>query len=97
MAVINPMNLRPLGPGIVMRAFLRRLLQDLKLDQTSTSVSQPGGDAISARVATTDYDYILTICRDVIAVLVIAVQKTLGIRLAKLHFEGNALPVSPFN
>src|SRR5258708_37142112 len=97
MAVINPMNLRPLGPGIVMRAFLRRLLQDLKLDQTSTSMSQRGGDAISARVATTDYDYVLTICRDVIAVLVIAVQKTLGIRLGKLPCEVNGLQVAPFN
>src|SRR5260370_29256954 len=97
MAVINPMNLRPLGPGIVMRAFLRRLLQDLKLDQTSTSVSQRGGDAISARVATTDYDYILTICRDVIAVLVISFQKNFVIRLEKLHCEVNALQVAPFN
>src|SRR5436853_7936707 len=97
MAVINPMNLRPLGPGIVRRAFRRWLLQDLKLDQTSTSVSQRGRDAISARVAATDYDYILVFRRDVIAVLVIAVQKTLGIRVEKLHCEVNALQISSFN
>src|SRR5437016_5211337 len=97
MAVINPMDPGPLGPGIVIRAFRRWLLQDLKLDQTSTSVSQRRGDAIGARVAATDYDYILTVCSDVIAILVIAVQKTPGIRVEKLHGEVNALQAASCN
>src|SRR5256885_15844282 len=97
MTVINPVNLRPLGPGIVRRALRRRLLEDLKLDQTSTSMSQRRGHAISARVAATDYDYVLVFRRNVIAVLVIAVQKTPGIRVEKLHCEMNALQISSFN
>ena len=80
-----------------MRAFRRWLLQNLKLDQTSASMSQRGGDAISARIAAADYDYVLVFRGNVIAISVIAVQKTLGIRMEKLHCEVNALQVSSFN
>ena len=59
LAVIEPVNLRPFGPRIVLRAVHRRLGQNFDLHQALAAMTHRSANAIGAGVATADDDHIL--------------------------------------
>ena len=83
LAVIQLVNLRPFGPGIILGALHRRLGQNFDLHQAVAAVAHGGADAIGAGIAAADDDDVLAFGGDEIAVLVL-VEQRLGVRGAEI-------------
>src|SRR5438128_874215 len=67
LAVVEPINLRPLRPRVVRGADQGRLRQDLELQETAAAVAHRGADAVGAGVAAADHDHVLVLRGDVLA------------------------------
>ena len=68
LAVVEPINLGPLGPGIVGRALKGRGRKDFELDQAPATLAERGADAVSAGVTAADDDDVLVLGGDEIAI-----------------------------
>ncbi len=71
-----------------------RLRQDLKLRQTAASLTKSGADTVSAGVATSDNDYVLTFSGQVTSVFMLTVQEAFRVGVKKLHRKIHALKIS---
>jgi hypothetical protein len=79
LAVIQLVDTRPLGPGIIGRSRLGWLGHNLKLDQAAAAVAQGGGHAVGTGVAAADDDDIFTGGAEETAVSMPTIQQTLGV------------------
>src|SRR5208337_2225319 len=61
LAVVKTIDLRPLGPGIVLGAVVGRAREDFQLHQTLAVVAQGRPDAVGAGVAAADDDDVLAL------------------------------------
>src|SRR5207249_661416 len=93
LAVVETIDLRPLGPGIISSALQRRTREDFQLDEAFAAVAHRGADAVGASVAAADDHDVLALGGNEIAVLV-AVQQAAGVGGEELHREMNAFEVS---
>ncbi len=59
LAVVDTVDLGPLGPGVVRQATVRWPVQNLELHQALASLAQGSSHAVSAGVAAADNHYIL--------------------------------------
>ena len=96
LAVVELVNLRPFGPGIVLGAIQRRLRQNFNLHQALAALAQRRAHAVRAGVAAADDDDVPAFGGDVIPVLV-PIQQGAGVGRQKIHREMNALEVPAFD
>src|ERR1035437_6360780 len=68
LAVIQLINLLPLGPRVVCGALERRLRQNLKLDEALATVTHRGANTVSARVPAADDHDILALGGDEVTI-----------------------------
>ena len=81
-------------PGIVVGALGGRLVEQLKVDDIRAAVPQRGADAVRAGVAAADHDHVLVLGGEVLAVLEIGIEQTLGVAREEIHREMNTLEVT---
>ncbi len=96
-AVLDPVNLRPLGPRVLGGPLRRGLGQQFKVDQAAAVMAQSGADAVGARVAPSDHDHLPVASRDKAAILELGVEITLGALEQELHGEVDTLEFSSRN
>src|SRR5262245_27071491 len=73
LTVVQAIDLRPLWPGIVKLARIRRPGQDLKLRQTLALMTHSGAHTVSASISATNDDNMLVGSRDVVPILMVGV------------------------
>ena len=66
--VVDAIDPRPLGPGIVRRALGRRAVEQLEVDHALAAVAERGADAVGPRVAAADHDHVEVLGGKVVAV-----------------------------
>src|SRR5690606_7956709 len=94
MAVINAKDAWPGWPWIVISTCLRRLRQQLKIDNTAGTMSGGGGNTVCAGVTATNHDHIFVLGGNVLPVFKTGIQKALCIGLEKLHGRINAVCIT---
>src|SRR4029453_9580889 len=65
-AIVDPVDSRPLRPRVVICPDIVRLRKDLKLNKTATALSKRRSNTIGAGITATNNNDIFTLCRNVI-------------------------------
>ena len=93
-AVVHPVDPRPLRPGVVLRALGRRLRQQLEVCDGLGAVTDRGSDAVVTRVTATNDNNVLVFRGNVGVVAELAIEQGLCVAVKELHGEVDTVEVT---